>query len=259
MFPIIIETKYFTLNTFWLLFAIAIIAAMFTLLKLSAKNGLKIQFLSDHSLKIILLAIIGARIFSIIENFNIYFYEFDFQTLPRLFYIWDKGLNIWGAIIVIFVYLYFLCKKHEQDFFKWTEVIVPSMLVGFAIGHIGAFFEGINYGNETSLPWGVNFESPSVKYSVPIHPTQIYASVYSAILAFGLILLSKTEKIINLKKSGFIGILGVAIYAFFVFLEQFVRGDDGMMIFNIKLEQIVACIIAVATSSYLYYRFKKHI
>jgi phosphatidylglycerol:prolipoprotein diacylglycerol transferase len=257
MHPELIQTSYFTIYTLWIFITAGIIIATYTLIKLSIRNSLKLQFLSEHSWKMLIWALIGARLLTIILNFNTFFYKFSAKTFIQVFYIWDKGLSLTGAIIAFTIYFYFLCRKHEQNFWKWLDVIVPSAILGIAIGCIGGFFEGTNYGKPTSLPWGVNFESPQIKYTVPIHPTQIYAFLYSLILAIGLILISKTEKIVNLKKSGFIGIMGITAFAFFNFLEQFLRGDDTYTIFGIRIIQILALIIAISGGVFLYMRFKR--
>lgn len=257
MYPELIQTKFFTINTLWIFFAGGLFIATYVLIKLSVSNGLKIQFLSENSWKFILWTIIGARIYSLIENFSTYFYEFSLKTFLQIFFIWDKGLNLNGAIIAFIIYLYLVCKKFKQDFWKWLDVIVPSIILGLGIGFIGTFFEGTSYGKPTSLPWGVNFESPQIKYTVPIHPTQIYAFLYSSTVAIILILISKAEKVINLNKSGFIGIIGIFLFSLFNFLEQFVRGDDTYMIFGIRIPQIIAFIALISSGIFLYYRYNK--
>lgn len=257
MYPELIQTKFFTINTLWIFFAAGLFTATYFFIKLSVSNGLKIQFLSEHSWKFILWSIIGARIFSIIQNFDTYFYEFSSKTLLQVFFIWDKGLSLTGAIIAFIVYLYFISKKHGQDFWKWIDVLIPSIILGLSIGFIGTFFEGTNYGKPTSLPWGVNFESPQIKFTVPIHPTQIYAFLYSLTIAITLILTSKTERIININKSGFTGIIGIFLFSLFNFLEQFVRGDDTYTIIGIRIPQIIALIATISSGIFLYYRYNK--
>ncbi len=258
MFPELIQTKFFTLNTLWFFIALGIVVSTIILIRLSIKNGLKLQFLSENSFKLIVFSIIGARIFSIIFNYQIYFSQLSTKSFFQLFYFWDKGLDLWGALLAFTITFYFLCKKSEdQDFYKWLDVFAPAVIIGMALGHIGAFFDGVNYGNETSLPWGVNFESPAIKYTVPIHPTQIYAFVYSLLIGIGLIFLSKNPKIAALEKKGFIGILGIIVYQFMRFLEEFVRGDDTVLIFGIRLPQILALILSISAGIFLFLRYNK--
>lgn len=257
MKPILFETKFFTINTLWVFVALALIIGTYALIKFSIKQGLKIQFLSEHSTRLILWTIIGARIVTIALNYHTYFYEFSIKTFINLFAIWDKGLNLWGGMIAFFIALFFYCKKSDQDFFKWLDAIIPAFITALAIGHIGTFFDGISYGKPSGLPWAVNFESPSIKYTVPIHPTQIYAFIYATIIAIGISLISQNEKIKNLEKSGFLGLLGVTVYSFFRFLEEFVRGDDVFLILGIRLSQIFTFIVLISTGIFLYLRYNK--
>ena len=171
----------------------------------------------------------------------------------RLFYIWDKGLSFWGAIVGILLFLYKTTKKNDQKFLKWLDVIIPATILGLAIGHLGTFFEGSNYGTPTSLPWGVNFESPAIRYAVPIHPTQIYAFLYSSILFSVLIHLKKAEKFKIFQKEGAIGLFGISTYLLLKFLEEFIRGDDTLLIFNIRVSQILTFIVLVL-SSYIFFK-----
>lgn len=257
MHPLLFQTKFLSINTFWIFIVIAVIATTYTVIQLSIKNSLKLQFLSDNSFTLFIYALIGARLVSVIQNYQTFFYEFSSEALIRILYIWDKGLNPWGGAITFLIAFYYICKKNDQDFFKWIDVIVPSILIGMAITHIGAFFEGINYGRETALPWGVNFESPSIKYTVPIHPTQIYATIYTGIIAIGLLYLYKAKKFTELKKEGLIALLGVFAYNLMRFFEEFVRGDDTWLIWSIRVPQIIALIITITTGVYIYKRHKK--
>jgi phosphatidylglycerol---prolipoprotein diacylglyceryl transferase len=258
MHPIIFQTSYFTLNTFWVFFAIALVVCLYMLVQLVNKHNLKMQFLSTHFFVLVLVTIVGARVSGIIENFEYYFTDFNQEKILGLFAIWDKNLNFWGAIGMFLLYFYFLCKRDKQDFFKWLDILVPVIITGIGIGSLGAFFDGINYGNETNMPWGVNFESPIVKYAVPIHPTQIYALLYCTILVIGLFLLPRIKKIKDINLPGTIGLLGVSAYSFFQFIEEFFRGDDALTIFDIRISQIASLIVAILTGIFLYLRYNRH-
>lgn len=256
MHPIIFDTKFFALHIYWIFFALAIIIGTIVLIRSSIKNSLKLQFLASNSAKIIVFTLIGARAAALIANYQIYFFEISLDAFFRLFFFWDRGLNLWGAVAAFLITLYHLCKKEDQDFWRWLDTIIPALILAMGFAHIGAFFEGINYGHETSLPWGVNFESMSIKYAVPIHPTQIYAALYSFALSAFLPYLANSKKIQQLKKTGFIGLFGITAYNILRFLEEFLRGDDTLTIFGIRIAQIVALIIFIAGSTMIYRRYK---
>jgi len=248
MFPIIFQSKYFTIHSLWVFMTIAVIAGMYTFIKLGLKNGLKLQFMTDSIIKIFIFAIIGARVFAIISNWSIFFYEYSAKTFLQIFMIWDKGLSLWGAIFAGMIALYYLSKKNDQNFFKWIDSLTPAFLVGLSITCLGLFLDGGWYGHETSLPWGVNFESPDIKYTVPIHPTQMYIMLYSIAIAIGAILL-RDHKFFD--KNGKLATVVIGVFSFVHFLQEFTRGDDVSMFLGIRVPQIVS--LAVFIFSLIFY------
>ena len=63
----------------------------------------------------------------------------------------------------------------------------PALAVGHAIGRIGCFLVGDDYGRPTDLPWGIAFPDGLPPTTVRVHPTQIYealALVPLAVLLF---------------------------------------------------------------------------
>ena len=60
----------------------------------------------------------------------------------------------------------------------------PALIVGHAIGRIGCFLVGDDYGRPTDLPWGVAFPQGLPPTSVPVHPTQIYEAAALVPLAW---------------------------------------------------------------------------
>ncbi|PIR54906.1 hypothetical protein COU74_04170 [Candidatus Peregrinibacteria bacterium CG10_big_fil_rev_8_21_14_0_10_36_19] len=257
MHPILLQTNFFTINTLWIFIIAALLTGTSLFIKEAIKNSLKIQFITQHAWQLIIWSIIGARIANIITNYKSYFYSFSGEALIKILYFWDKGFSFWGALIGFTVYLHYICKKNDQDFLSWLDALIPAGIFALSITHIGNFFEGSSYGNETSLPWGVNFESPAIRYTVPIHPTQIYAFLYTLALGFILIYLEKRPKIQSLKKSGFIALAGIASYNGLRFLEEFFRGDDTFLLFDIRVSQIIVGIIAISASIILYLRYNK--
>jgi len=192
----------------------------------------------------------------ILVNFDTYFYAFTWDNIIQVLYIWDKNLNVWGGFLAGLFYLYKICKREDQDFLKWLDVIIPSLIIGIAIVSLGAFFDGINYGKETSLPWGVNFENPSIKYTVPIHPTQIYSFIYATVIAVILILAGQRKDIEDENPSGLISIVGIFLFSLMKFLEEFLRGDDTLMLFDIiRVSQILTFIVLISSGIILFKRY----
>jgi len=50
----------------------------------------------------------------------------------------------------------------------------PGLAIGHAIGRIGCFLVGDDYGRPTDLPWGMAFPKGLPPTDIPVHPTQLY-------------------------------------------------------------------------------------
>jgi phosphatidylglycerol---prolipoprotein diacylglyceryl transferase len=63
----------------------------------------------------------------------------------------------------------------------------PGLAIGHAIGRIGCFLVGDDYGRPTDLPWGVAFPKGLPPTDIPVHPTQLYEMVLLVPIAWALI------------------------------------------------------------------------
>jgi phosphatidylglycerol:prolipoprotein diacylglycerol transferase len=50
----------------------------------------------------------------------------------------------------------------------------PGLVIGHAIGRIGCFLVGDDYGRPSTLPWAIAFPRGLPPTDVPVHPTQLY-------------------------------------------------------------------------------------
>lgn len=70
----------------------------------------------------------------------------------------------------------------------------PALAVGHAIGRIGCFLVGDDYGRPTDLPWGIAFPDGLPPTTVPVHPTQIYEALALVPLAVLLLRWRRQER-----------------------------------------------------------------
>ncbi|MBN1494552.1 prolipoprotein diacylglyceryl transferase [Candidatus Peregrinibacteria bacterium] len=248
MFPIIIQIGPIIIYSLWLCTGLAFILGVFIFTSLAKMKRLQLNFIYNNSIKIFAAAIIFARLFFVVENYQIYFQELNLDAILNVFYIWDKGLSFLGGLCGIIITLAYFSYKEKEQTKKWLDILTISTIGGLVLGHIGRFFDGSSYGNTTDLPWGILFESPSIKYAVPIHPAQLYAALYSLIIGGVLFLFFLKTKF----KAGIVTVIGTVSYFTMVFLEGFIRGDDTVIIMSLRLEQVFALIvIMIVTGSYL--------
>jgi phosphatidylglycerol---prolipoprotein diacylglyceryl transferase len=94
---------------------------------------------------------------------------------------WFGGFTggLLGAILVL--------RRKRTTVMPVFAAATPALVIGHAIGRIGCFLVGDDYGRPTNLPWGVAFPEGLPPTFVPVHPTQLYetaALVPLALLLF---------------------------------------------------------------------------
>jgi prolipoprotein diacylglyceryltransferase len=230
---------------------ISFLISLIIISNLYKKRRVKISFLANNSLLIFFGGLIVSRLVFIIRNFQGFFHDFSLNSIFQIFAIWDKGLSIWGAIIGIVATLYWLCRKNEENFLAWMDILMVSLACGMIFSNIGTFLDGRNYGSPTDLPWGVIMESS--QYAVSIHPTQIYASIYNLVITVVLFTLFDRKKFAD---EGRILFLGMFLYSLCRFLDEFVRGDESNIVLGLREAQIYAIIALFFSGYFLYKRFK---
>lgn len=228
------------IHTLWLLVGTGIITSMMMLHRISLKSRTKIKVIFNHIFFIAVWALVSARIIYIATNWQLY----SLRPITHIFYIWDHGLSATGTFIGILLATAFLASKYKENIFSWTDKVIICLIAATVFGDIGAFFEGIGYGNETTLPWGVTYESGTIKYAVPIHPVQIYSAIYGAIITVLLYQLNKTK---FSTAPGNITALALLLYSGGSFIESFFRGDDTILFFGFRIDLIISLIVFIST------------
>lgn len=256
MYPILFEFGPITVFSLWLFIAVGFITGSYIFIKLAKRNRVRFTIVTDNSFVLFLWTLLISRFVFVILNYDLYFYLLRFQNIIKIFAIWDKGLSFWGAIFAWFIGIWYLSKKQDQSPLQLFDIITPSILFGMAVGNIGAFLEGINYGTPTELPWGMMFRNANVRYISNIHPTQLYAALYTLILAIGIMFVyKKTRNILP----GFTTNAAVFALSILKFFEEFLRGDEIIKIFGLRSPQIMAFIAILISGYFLYKKYLQNI
>ena len=100
----------------------------------------------------------------------------------------------------------------------------PALAVGHAIGRIGCFLVGDDYGRPTDLPWGVAFPQGLPPVTVPVHPTQLYEAIALVPLAWVLIRWRRQERPDTFVLGGYLILAGTIR-----FLIEFIRVDQQVL------------------------------
>ena len=67
-----------------------------------------------------------------------------------------------------------LLKRHHIPIVPVLAAATPALAVAHAIGRVGCFLVGDDYGVPSDLPWALAFPEGLPPTTIPVHPTQLY-------------------------------------------------------------------------------------
>ena len=123
--------------------------------------------------------LVGAKLLWVVEHLG----EEPFRDLlfSRGGMSWFGGLvgGVGTALIVM--------RRQRLPIGATLAAATPALAIGHAIGRIGCFLVGDDYGKPSDLPWAVAFPRGLPPTDVPVHPTQLYEMFALFIVAWLLI------------------------------------------------------------------------
>lgn len=75
-------------------------------------------------------------------------------------------------------------RRYRVPLVRGLAAASPGLALGHAIGRVGCFLVGDDYGRPSTLPWAVAFPKGLPPTDVPVHPTQLYEAVPLVVIAW---------------------------------------------------------------------------
>ncbi|HPL53494.1 MAG TPA: prolipoprotein diacylglyceryl transferase [Bacillota bacterium] len=193
----------------------------------------------DLALWCVPMAVIGARLYYVIFEWN--YYKGD---IMKMINIREGGLAIHGALIAAVFTGYVFTRVKNMSFWETADITAPSIILGQAIGRWGNFVNAESHGGPTDLPWGIMVEG------VKVHPTFLYESLWN-IGVFIFLLFQRKKK----KVDGEIFLLYGILYSIGRFWIEGLR-TDSLMFMGMRQAQIISVAIAASFTAILIHRRK---
>ncbi len=249
MFPTLVKIGNFEITTFGLMMFLAFIIGGWVLAKQFRRYGISEELASSLVVGGALGGIIGAKIY----------YAILFQDWRLLFE--RAGLVWYGGLIGGFLVCSWLVWRNKADFLTATDAGAPALSIGYAIGRIGCFLVGDDYGRPTDAWYGIAFPKGAppttaqalrefgapVDPSLPpdailrVHPTQLYETL-AALVMFGVLMwLNKRPHRRGLAWGLFCVMLGVER-----FLVEIVRAKDDRFLGPFTVAQLISVLLILA-------------
>lgn len=220
----------FGIDVYW--YALIIIAGILLGAKIAQKEfirrGFSEDFIYDLLFVVLPFAIIGARAWYVVFEWDMY------KDNPiEILNFRAGGLAIHGGILFALIALYFYAKKKDLPLIDLTDVMVPSLALGQAIGRWGNFVNGEAHGTPTDLPWAILVDG------VRVHPTFLYESIGDFLIFLFLIYYRKKKPSKGKQTAIYFMAYGV--------LRFFVEGlrTDSLMIGPIRMAQLTSVVYLI--------------
>lgn len=191
--------------------------------RLAEGSHLSLQHFEQYSRWYLIAFVLGGRAVAVLADYRIYL-----QDLLRLFIIWDGNFSFLGGAVGVGIVLFIVTREHRSTFLQWLDVLVPSAALGIGFDWLGKLAAGQAYGKPTDMPWGMVYDSMSVRYTVPVHPVQLYYVLFFLLLAFVLLIVRKYAH-----RAGTETLVGVISAAVAVLVFENFRGDFGIPVFAV--------------------------
>lgn len=247
MYPRLFQFGHIAIPTYGVFSALALVAALAMAMHTARRLALDPNKIWNLSLTGIFTMLIGSRLLLILFHFS------DFIAHPfwmiGLVSIRGHGIRYGAAALAICACIGYIFAA-RLPLRRTCDCLAPAAALGIAIGSLGAFAAGSDYGSPTTLPWGVVYRHAlatlwsGAPLGVRLHPVQAYEAAV-ALLLFAALLLRLPQRAQDGELAGiFLSAYGTGLY----FLDFYHGKRDFVFAGAVSVEQVfgLACLLAGA-------------
>ncbi|MEQ1574588.1 MAG: prolipoprotein diacylglyceryl transferase [Vicinamibacterales bacterium] len=177
MYPTLVRIGSFEITTFGVMVAVAALVGVRMFGRELSRSGLPATGV-DAALAGVFGGLAGAKLLWSIEHAG---------EAPFLSLLLSRGGMSWfggflGGVGTAIV----MMRARGLPLLATIAAATPALAVGHALGRIGCFLVGDDYGRPSNLPWAVAFPKGIPPVTVPVHPTQLYEAAALALVAWAL-------------------------------------------------------------------------
>lgn len=242
----------FEITGFGLMMMLAFLTAAWVADQEGRRQGFKADYAGDIVMGAVIGGIIGAKLW--------YVALFGADALfSRGGLVWYGGF-VGGTLGVIFMGWW------RKVPIRWTmHLVAPALAAGYAVGRVGCYVVGDDYGRPTSLPWAVAFPDgePATRAStlaaqfgvtlpagtapdaiLAVHPTQLY-EVTLMLIAFALLWRWRLSP----RGTGWLFGAYLVFAGFERFIVEIVRAKDDRFLGVFTIAQLTSIVLIISGSA----------
>lgn len=227
----------------------AALVGLLLALREARRVGMDPEIIMDVVMYGVPAAIIGARIYYVIFRWDEYY-----STHPsEIIAIWHGGIAIHGALIGAILAGYIYSRVHNISFWRLTDIVAPSLIIGQAIGRWGNFMNQEAHGGPVTLEFLQRLHLPQFIINQmyildPVtntyqyyHPTFLYESIWDIA---GFLLLITIRRVVKLRR-GELFLTYIIWYSIGRFFIEGLRTDSLMLTDYLRMAQVISLVLIV--------------
>ncbi len=195
----------FRIAFYGVIIGIGILCGILMAAYIAKKEDTNPDLIWDFAIYAIVCSIIGARIYYVIFEWDVYR-----NDLLSIFNIRKGGLAIYGAVIAAFITLWIYCRVKKQSFLHIADICVPGLVLGQIIGRWGNFMNREVFGEYTDNLLAMRLPVDAVRSSdisesiarnmvegtnyIQVHPTFLYEGLWNLALLLLMLLYRRHKK-----------------------------------------------------------------
>ncbi|WP_106496693.1 prolipoprotein diacylglyceryl transferase [Lentibacillus sp. Marseille-P4043] len=220
----------------------------------SDRLGLKKDLVVDLVVFAIPIAIICARIYYVIFEWE----QYEGGTWWDVFAIWNGGIAIHGALIGAVLTAIVFTRVRKVSFWQLADVIAPSIILGQAIGRWGNFMNQEAHGGAISEATYNSFHQYLPDFimnqmcidGIMYHPTFLYESFWDILVFIFLLFLRRFNPV-----RGEVFLSYAMTYSVGRFFIEGMR-TDSLVSGGLRAAQVISIVIIVVGIALIIYRRK---
>lgn len=228
-----------TLQTFGICFGVAFLASGALVARRLQELGRPVDWAYEIIFAALAGGLVGSRLDYVIQNWD----EVSDDVLGNIFsgsgLVWFGGL-VGGAVAV-------LLWARWRGFLGLglLDLTAPGLALGYAIGRVGCQLSGDgDYGVESDLPWAMAYPEGTVATDEEVHPTPIYETLASGLIALAL------WRLRDRFRPGVLFALYLVLAGAERLLVELIRRNDSVLA-GLTLAQLVSLAMIAAGTAWL--------
>ena len=177
MYPVLFRIGSFEVTSFGVLLAVAALVGIWLFSRELTRSSLP-HAAVDAGIAGVMGGLLGAKVLWTLEFMGE-------QPVTELF-LSRGGVSWFGGLIGGVGTGVWMLRRRRVPIIPALAAATPALAIGHAIGRVGCFMVGDDYGRPSHLPWAVAFPAGLPPTDVPVHPTQLYEAIALVALAWAL-------------------------------------------------------------------------